>query len=65
MDNYYTKDEVDSKIIDSGGGNVYSNSTLNTDNLIVGAGEKSIKDSGVPLTALVTEEQLVKPTEFN
>ena len=52
LENYYNKEEVDSKISAAGGGDVVASGNLTSNNLIIGAGPKSIKDSGIPITSL-------------
>lgn len=65
LENYYNKEEIDSKISAAGGGDVVASGELVANNLIIGAGSKSIKDSGTSLTSLATKQELSKPTTFN
>lgn len=64
LDNYYDKDEIDSKISAAGGGDVVVSGELTSDNLIIGAGSKSIKDSGTKLSSLATKQEISTPTTF-
>lgn len=64
LENYYNKEEIDSKISAAGGGDVVASGELVANNLIIGAGSKSIKNSGTSLTSLATKQELSKPTTF-
>lgn len=64
LENYYNKEEVDSKISAAGGGDVVASGDLASDNLIIGAGPKSIKDSGTALSSLATKSEISTPTTF-
>lgn len=65
LDNYYNKEEVDSKLSDAGGGDVVASGNLAIDKIVVGAGTKSIKDSNVSINSLITSEDLSTPTTFS
>lgn len=64
LENYYNKEEVDSKISAAGGGDVAASGDLTSNNLIIGAGPKSIKDSGTALSSLATKSEVSTPTTF-
>lgn len=64
LENYYNKEEVDSKISAAGGGDVVASGDLTSNNLIIGAGTKSIKDSGTALSSLATKSEISIPTTF-
>lgn len=49
---YYTKEQVDEKISSSGGGDVLASGTFAVDNIILGAGNKTVKSSGVTLKSI-------------
>lgn len=58
LNNYYTKSEVDEKIGSVGGGDVMASGDLATDYIIVGAGTKSIKNSGQTLSNLALKNEI-------
>lgn len=58
LNNYYTKSEVDEKIGSAGGGDVMASGDLVTDYIIVGAGTKSIKNSGQTLSNLALKNEI-------
>lgn len=58
LNNYYTKSEVDEKISSAGGGDVMASGDLATDYIIVGAGTKSIKNSGQTLSNLALKNEI-------
>lgn len=49
---YYTKEQIDEKISDAGGGDVLASGTLASDMIILGGGNKTIKSSGVTLSSI-------------
>ena len=54
----YTKQEVNDKIASAGGGDVMANGNLEEDYIIVGAGTKSIKNSGQTLSNLALKSEI-------
>ena len=54
----YTKEEVDNKIASAGGGDVMASGDLATDYIIVGAGTKSVKNSGQTLSNLALKSEI-------
>lgn len=54
----YTKEEVNDKIVSAGGGDVITSGDLATDYIIVGAGTKSIKNSGQTLSNLALKSEM-------
>ena len=54
----YTKEEVNDKIASAGGGDVMASGDLATDYIIVGAGTKSIKNSGQTLSNLALKSEI-------
>ena len=54
----YTKEEVDDKIASAGGGDVMASGDLATDYIIVGAGTKSVKNSGQTLSNLALKSEI-------
>lgn len=54
----YTKEEVNDKIVSAGGGDVITSGDLATDYIIVGAGTKSIKNSGQTLSNLALKSEI-------
>ena len=54
----YTKEEVDDKIASAGGGDVTASGDLATDYIIVGAGTKSVKNSGQTLSNLALKSEI-------
>lgn len=54
----YTKEEVNDKIASAGGGDVMASGDLATDYIIVGAGAKSVKNSGQTLSNLALKSEL-------
>ena len=54
----YTKEEVDDKIAFAGGGDVMASGDLSTDYIIVGAGTKSVKNSGQTLSNLALKSEI-------
>lgn len=54
----YTKEEVDDKIASAGGGDVMASGDLSTDYIIVGAGTKSVKNSGQTLSNLALKSEI-------
>lgn len=58
LEDYYTSAEVDSKISAAGGGDVVASGNFVTDYIIVGAGTKSIKNSGQTLSNLALKTDL-------
>lgn len=56
LDNYYTKSQVDDKIGEAGGGDAVVSGNLVDNNVVLGAGNKSVKDSGVALNSLATQQ---------
>lgn len=56
LDNYYTKSQVDDKIEEAGEGDVVVSGNLVDNNIVLGAGNKSVKDSGVALNSLATQQ---------
>lgn len=58
LSNYYTKEEVDEKIASAGGGDVIASGNLVNDNIIIGAGTKSIKNSGQTLSNLALKSEI-------
>lgn len=54
----YTKEEVNDKIASAGGGDVMASGDLATDYIIVGAGAKSIKNSGQTLSNLALKSEI-------
>lgn len=58
LDNYYTKSQVDDKLSSAGNGDVLANGTLDTDKIILGSGNKTIKKSDVSLSDLATKIDL-------
>lgn len=49
---YYTKEQIDEKISDAGGGDVLASGTLTSDMIILGGGNKTVKSSGVTLSSI-------------
>ena len=49
---YYTKEQIDEKISSAGGGDVLASGTFAVDNIILGAGNKTVKSSGVTLKSI-------------
>lgn len=60
----YTKEEVDDKIASAGGGDVMASGDLSTDYIIVGAGTKSIKNSGQTLSNLALKSEIPSLSEY-
>lgn len=54
----YTKNEVDEKIGSAGGGDVMASGNLAVDYIIIGAGPKSIKNSGQTLSNLALKSEI-------
>lgn len=54
----YTKEQVDDKIASAGGGDVMASGNLAADYIIVGAGTKSIKNSGQTLSNLALKSEI-------
>ena len=54
----YTKQEVNDKIASAGGGDVIASGNLEEDYIIVGAGTKSIKNSGQTLSNLALKSEI-------
>ena len=54
----YTKGEVNDKIASAGGGDVMASGDLATDYIIVGAGTKSVKNSGQTLSNLALKSEI-------
>lgn len=54
----YTKNEVDEKIGSAGGGDVIASGNLVSDYIIIGAGTKSIKNSGQTLSNLALKSEI-------
>lgn len=54
----YTKQEIDEKIGSAGGGDVMASGNLAVDYIIVGAGTKSIKNSGQTLSNLALKSEI-------
>lgn len=54
----YTKSEVDDKIGSAGGGDVMTSGNLVENNIILGAGPKSIKDSGTSFTDIALKSEI-------
>lgn len=54
----YTKEEVNDKIASAGGGDVMASGDLATDYIIVGAGAKSVKNSGQTLSNLALKSEI-------
>lgn len=54
----YTKQEVNDKIASAGGGDVMASGDLSTDYIIVGAGTKSVKNSGQTLSNLALKSEI-------
>lgn len=54
----YTKQEVNDKIASTGGGDVMASGNLEEDYIIVGAGTKSIKNSGQTLSNLALKSEI-------
>lgn len=54
----YTKEEVNDKIASAGGGDVMTSGDLATDYIIVGAGAKSVKNSGQTLSNLALKSEI-------
>lgn len=54
----YTKNEVDDKIGSAGGGDVMASGNLVSDYIIIGAGTKSIKNSGQTLSNLALKSEI-------
>ena len=54
----YTKEEVDDKIASAGGGDVTASGDLARDYIIVGAGTKSVKNSGQTLSNLALKSEI-------
>lgn len=54
----YTKNEVDDKIGSAGGGDVMASGNLAVDYIIIGAGPKSIKNSGQTLSNLALKSEI-------
>ena len=54
----YTKEEVDDKIASAGGGDVMASGDLAIDYIIVGAGTKSVKNSGQTLSNLALKSEI-------
>lgn len=60
----YTKGEVDDKIASAGGGDVMASGDLSTDYIIVGAGTKSVKNSGQTLSNLALKSEIPSLSEY-
>ena len=60
----YTKEEVDDKIASAGGGDVMASGDLATDYIIVGAGTKSVKNSGQTLSNLALKSEIPSLSEY-
>lgn len=60
----YTKEEVDNKIASAGGGDVMASGDLSTDYIIVGAGTKSVKNSGQTLSNLALKSEIPSLSEY-
>lgn len=60
----YTKEEVDDKIASAGGGDVMASGDLSTDYIIVGAGTKSVKNSGQTLSNLALKSEIPSLNEY-
>jgi hypothetical protein len=60
----YTKEEVDDKIASAGGGDVMASGDLSTDYIIVGAGTKSVKNSGQTLSNLALKSEIPSLSEY-
>jgi hypothetical protein len=60
----YTKEEVDDKIASAGGGDVMASRDLSTDYIIVGAGTKSVKNSGQTLSNLALKSEIPSLSEY-
>ena len=60
----YTKEEVDDKIASVGGGDVMASGDLSTDYIIVGAGTKSVKNSGQTLSNLALKSEIPSLSEY-
>lgn len=58
LSNYYTKEEVDARIGEIGGGDVITSGNLVADYIIVGAGTKSIKNSEQTLSNLALKSEI-------
>jgi hypothetical protein len=54
----YTKNEIDEKIGSAGGGDVMASGNLAVDYIIIGAGPKSIKNSGQTLSNLALKSEI-------
>lgn len=60
----YTKEEVDDKIASAGGGDAMASGDLSTDYIIVGAGTKSVKNSGQTLSNLALKSEIPSLSEY-
>lgn len=60
----YTKEEVDDKIASAGSGDVMASGDLSTDYIIVGAGTKSVKNSGQTLSNLALKSEIPSLSEY-
>lgn len=60
----YTKEEVDDKIASADGGDVMASGDLSTDYIIVGAGTKSVKNSGQTLSNLALKSEIPSLSEY-
>ena len=60
----YTKEEVNDKIASAGGGDVMASGDLATDYIIVGAGAKSVKNSGQTLSNLALKSEIPSLSEY-
>ena len=60
----YTKEEVDDKIASAGGEDVMASGDLATDYIIVGAGTKSVKNSGQTLSNLALKSEIPSLSEY-
>lgn len=58
LSNYYTRDEVDDKLTGFGAGDVMASGNLAVDYIIIGAGPKSIKNSGQTLSNLALKSEI-------
>lgn len=55
LENYYNKEEIDSKISAAGGGDVVASGNLTDGYIVLGAGTKSIRDSFTRIEDLATQ----------